>query len=446
MTILHSRSSCLNFSWAAMLAFASAVIASSACDAQLPRGRTSPANPHVASAHDWPQWRGLNRDGLSHDKDLLDKWPAGGPPVAWKAVGIGEGFSTVSVAGDRVFTMGDLDDACYVFSLDRDNGNLVWKTKIGKTGGNYKGPRCTPTVDGDRVYALGQFGDLVCCDMKNGEIVWRKSLPDDFAGKPGGWNYTESPLIDGERLICTPGGSEATMVALQKETGDVIWKAKTPDGEAAGYASPVVAEIGGVRQYVQLLSQGAAAFAADDGRLLWRYGDRRDRFAGNTANIPTPIVHGDLIFFAAGYGRGGGLVRVKKDADEFTAEERWFSSDLQNKHGGVVWVGDYLYGGRDDNSIPWCADARNGNVVWTGRSSEGNGSVSVTYADDHLYWRYQNGHVALSPASPEGYEEVSSFDIPSGSDPSWPHPVVVGGRLYLRDQDTLWCYNVSKDI
>jgi hypothetical protein len=414
----------------------------SACNAQPPVGRTTPNERSLAAGSDWPQWRGPNRDGISPDKNPLASWPDNGPPVAWKATGIGEGFSSVSVAADRVYTMGDLRDGCYLFAVDRNNGEVVWKTKVGKTGGNYKGPRSTPTVDNDRVYTLGQFGDLLCCDVKDGDTIWRKNLIDDFKGDHGSWQYTESVLVDGEKLVCTPGGSEATMIALSKQTGDVLWRGRTEGGESAAYASPVIAEIGGERQYVQLLSQGGVSFAADDGRLLWRYGTRGNRFADNTANIPTPIVRGDLVFFAAGYGRGGGMVRVTKSGSDFNAEEVWFNQKLNNKHGGIVWVGDYLYGGRDDSAVPWCADARTGDVRWEQRSQNGSGSVAVTYGDGNLYWRYQNGLVALTPVSVDGYQESSSFKIPMGSDPSWPHPVVIGGRLYLRDQDNLWCYDV----
>ncbi len=429
-----------SYSWLGLVALTAALV-SAACNGQ--ERRASVADT-VLSNGDWPQWRGPNRDGLSGETGLLKEWPEDGPPVVWKATGIGEGFSSVSVVANRVYTMGDLDDGCYLFSLNRQNGDIVWKKKVGKTGGNYKGPRCTPTVERDRVYALGQFGDLLCCEQETGEIVWHKNLVHDFKGDPGGWNYTESPLVDGERLICTPGGKEATMIALHKQTGDVLWKGKTEEGESAAYASPVIAEIGGVRQYVQLLSQGGASFAAEDGKLLWRYGDRRNRFASNTANIPTPIVHGDRVFFAAGYGRGGGMIRVTKEGGDFQVEELWFNQKLNNKHGGVIWVGDYLYGGRDDSPIAWCADSHSGDILWEKRSSnDGSGSISVTYADGNLYWRYANGVVSLVPASPDGFNETSSFKIaaPSG-EPSWPHPVVAGGQFYLRDQDTLWCYDV----
>jgi len=430
-----------------LVALAGLLAASAACDAQPPRGRTAPERAAGnRNSRDWPQWRGPNRDGVSLDTGLLKRWPDAGPPVAWKATGIGEGFSSVSVAGDQVYTMGDLADACYLFALDPSNGDINWNVKIGKTGGNYKGPRSTPTVDDDRVYALGQFGDLICADVKTGEIVWRKNFVEDFQGESGSWNYTESPLVDGAKLICTPGGREATVVALDTQTGDVLWRGRTQEGDSAAYASPVVAEMGSVRQYIQLLSEGAASFAADDGELLWRYGTRENRFASNTANIPTPIVRGDCVFFAAGYGRGGGMVRIIGQGSDFDVEELWFNQKLQNKHGGVIWVGDYLYGDSDDRGLPWCADARTGKVVWQTRDrGEGSGSAAVTYADGNLYWRYQNGVVALVPTNPDGYEETSTFKIPMGSDPSWPHPVVVDGRLYLRDQDTLWCYKVRAE-
>ncbi|MEX2141572.1 MAG: PQQ-binding-like beta-propeller repeat protein [Pirellulales bacterium] len=424
------------------LAFVVTIAFSAACDAQPPRGRTTPASVSQRNTRDWPQWRGPNRDGLSADTKLLKKWPENGPPVVWKGTGLGEGFSSVSVAGDQIYTMGDLDDACYLFAVSRDGGEVIWKAKIGRAGegGGYRGPRSTPTVNEDRVYALSHFGDLVCANAKSGEIIWRKNLEKDFQGRSGGWKYAESPLVDGEKLVCTPGGREATMVALDKRSGKVIWKGRTEEGERAGYASAVVAEIGGLRQYVQLLSQGGASFAADDGRLLWRYGNR---FEDNTANIPTPIVQGDRVFFAAGYGRGGGMVRVTKEGSKFNVEELWFERDLNNKHGGVIWVGDYLYGDRDDNGIPWCADARTGDIAWESRSQAGgSGSAAVTYADGHLYWRFQNGVVALVLPTPDGYREVSSFTIPTSGEPGWPHPVVVDGRLYLRDQETLWCYDV----
>jgi outer membrane protein assembly factor BamB len=396
-------------------------------------------------AADWPQFRGPNRTDVSDEKNLLKEWPSGGPTAVWSAIGYGEGFSSIAVVGDRIYSMGDQGDAAVLTASNRSNGKPVWSAPVGTPGGNYKGTRCTPTVDSGRVYGLGQFGDFVCCDATTGKELWRKNLEKDFGGRHGGWEYTESPLVDGDRLICTPGGNSATMVALNKLTGEVIWKGIVPGGDTAGYSSLVIAEAAGMRQYVQLMANGLVGFSAADGKLLWRYGDKGDRFGGNTANIPTPIVHGEYIFAAAGYGRGGGLIKLVGTAGGVDAQEVYFNHELQNKHGGVVLVGDYLYGDRDDGGFPWCAEWKSGRIRWKkDKRTEAGGSASVTYADGHLYFLYDNGVMTLVKASPEAYQEVGAFKIPNARPPCWSHPVVVGGKLYIRNQDTLWCYDVAQ--
>ncbi len=399
----------------------------------------------LAWAADWPQFRGPNRTDVSDEKNLLKQWPADGPPVVWNAKGYGEGFSSISVVGDRIYSMGDKGDGSFLTGCDRANGKLLWAAPVGKPGGNYKGTRCTPTVDGERVYGLGQFGDFVCCDSATGKELWRKSFQKDFGGKHGAWEFTESPLVDGDKLVCTPGGNDATMVALNKLTGEVIWKGAVPGGDTAGYSSIVISEAAGIRQYVQLMANGLVGFAAADGKLLWRYGDKNDRFGGNTANIPTPIVQGDNIFATAGYGRGGGLIKLVGTAGGINVEEVYFDHELRNRHGGVVLVGDYIYGDRDDNGFPWCAEWKTGKIRWKkDKRTEGQGSAAVTYADGHLYFQYDNGLVALVAASPDAYKEISTFKIPEARPPCWSHPVVVGGKLYIRNQDTLWCYDVTQ--
>jgi outer membrane protein assembly factor BamB len=398
----------------------------------------------VAASGDWPQFRGPKRDGVSDETGMLTEWPKDGPKLVWKATGLGEGFSTVAVAGNRVFTMGDAGGSCQVFAIDRARGTKLWATPIGKTGGSYAGPRCTPTADGERVYALGQHGDLVCLDAAKGTVRWKKNMQSDFGGRPGGWSYTESPLIDGERLICTPGGKGATMVALDKTSGKVVWKASVPGDPAAGYSSAVIAEVGGVRHYVQLTADMVIGVAAKDGKLLWQYG--KDHFGGNTANIPSPVVNGDEVFCVAGYGRGGGLVKLTAEGGKVSAKEVYFKRELNNKHGGVVRVGDYLYGDRDDSGFPYCAAWSDGSVKWPKRErTKGSGSAAITAADGYLYVRYNNGWVALVEATPDGYREKSTFKIPDSSSNSWPHPVVAGGRLYLREKDSLWVYDVKQN-
>jgi outer membrane protein assembly factor BamB len=399
----------------------------------------SPAAPAgKPKALDWPQFRGPKRDDVSVEKGLLKSWPKGGPRLLWKGTGVGQGFSSVSVAGDKVFTMGDKDGSSHVFALSRSTGKKLWDARVGRAGGNYAGTRCTPTVDGALVYALGQFGDLVCLEAATGEEVWRKNLPKDFGGSVGGWNYSESPLVDGDKLVCTPGGRAATVVALNKKTGAVLWKSGL--GDRAEYSSLVVSEACGVRQYVQLTANGMVGVSARDGRELWRY----DKLGGNTANVPTAVVRGNQAFCTAGYGKGGALLTLKRGAGGIEVEEDYYNPELRNKHGGVVAVGEYVYGDTDDAGRPWCAEWKTGKRRWVraGRG-KGAGSASLTYADGHLYVHYANGWVALVPADPKGYAEKGSFKIPNADHNSWAHPVVVGGRLYLREKDVVWCYDVK---
>jgi outer membrane protein assembly factor BamB len=357
----------------------------------------------------------------------------------WKSEDVGEGYSSVTVVGDKVFTMGDKDRAAHLFGLDRKTGKVLWETKVGNGGGNRgRGTRSTPTYDNGLVYGLGQSGDLICVEAKTGKEKWSKSLTGDFGGGEPGWNYCESVLVDGDRVVFTPGGKKATVVALNKKDGEEIWRA--PLGDSAQYSSIVISNAGGIKQYVQLTGGGVVGLSAKDGKLLWRY----KKWVGNTANVPTPIVLKDQIFASAGYGTGGALLTVSKGNDGLSVKEEYFNRELTNKHGGVVIVGDYAYGDRDESGTPWCAEWKTGKVKWRkkGRGS-GSGSASLTYADGHLYIRYQNGWVALVPADGDDYTEKGGFKIPNVRNPSWSHPVVIGGRLYLREQGTVYCYDVS---
>jgi len=391
---------------------------------------------HAAAPADWPQWRGPNRDGVSTETGLLDKWPTDGPRLAWKTSGLGAGFSSVTLAGDRIFTAGDIDDASFVIALNRADGSLVWKTKLGRTGGDPPGPRGTPSVADGLVFALGQHGDLVCVAAATGQEVWRKSLARDFGGQCGGWLYSESPLLDGDRVICTPGGRQGTLVALDRKTGALRWRCSEWT-DSAEYSSPIIGTLGGIRQYIQLTGQSVAGIAADSGKLLWR----AER-AGRTAIVPTPISSSDLIYVTSGYGVGCNLFRVSSAGTAFKVEPVYANRDMVNHHGGVIRVGKYVYGHSDSKG--WlCQELETGRVVW---SNHGVGKGAVACADGHLYLRSESGSgtVALVRATPDGYQETGRFDQPdrSGS-ASWAHPVVAGGRLYLRDQGILLCYDVK---
>jgi outer membrane protein assembly factor BamB len=406
-----------------------------------------------AHAADWPQWRGPIRDGKSPDKGLLAQWPKGGPPLEWQASGLGGGFSSVAVASFRVYTMGDLGDAQYVIALDRRDGSILWKTKVGPAWKDkYLGPRSTPTADDDRVYVLTTEGDLICLDAASGEKQWAKSLPDDFGGRmmlANGsyqWKFSESPLVDGKWVIVTPGAKDAAMVALNKITGTEIWRTALPElgengSDGAGYSSVVVSKGAGIRQYVQFIGRGVIGVDVGTGRLLWSY----NRIANDVANIATPIVHGDYVFASSGYGTGSVLLKLSREGEGVKAEEVYFlSADvMQNHHGGLILHQGYIYTGTGHNKgFPLCVEMKSGEVAWGPERNAGTDSAAIAFADGRLYFRYQNGVMVLVEATPSGYKEQGSFEIPGVEHPSWAHPVIIGGRLYLREQDNLFCYDV----
>jgi outer membrane protein assembly factor BamB len=393
-----------------------------------------------SKAFDWPQWQGPDRTTISHETGLLTTWPKDGPRLVWTAKNLGAGYSTPSVAAGRIFTMGNRGPDEYVLAYNEKTGKELWAARIGPVragGGGYPGPRCTPTVDGKVLYALGLAGDLVCLEVATGKRRWRKDLVKDFNGAPGGWGYSESPLVDGGQLICTPGGRTATLAALNKKTGSVVWKAEVPQGDGAAYSSAIAAEADGRRQYIQFLSGGVVGVAADDGKFLWRY----DHPHNGTANCSTPVFADNCVFAASGYGTGGGLARLTREGAQVRAEEVYYTRHMQNHHGGMVLVDGYLYGSNEGQLC--CLDFKTGNVQWEeGRPGKG----SIAYADGHLYYRNEGGPVTLVEANPKKYVQCGRFDQPQRSGaPAWPHPVVANGKLYLRDQDILFCYDVKRN-
>jgi outer membrane protein assembly factor BamB len=397
---------------------------------------------------DWFQWRGPNRNGISNEKGLLDAWPAEGPPVAWKAEGFGAGYSSVSISEGRLYTMGKFGDDTKLIARDASNGKPIWESLVGKGG---DGPNCTPTVDGDLVYALSFEGDLLCADSKTGKEVWRTSFPENFGGQMmSGWGYSESPLVDGDRLVVTPGAQDAMMAALNKRTGQVLWKTAMapnpgPAGkDGAGYSSIVLSRADGVKQYVQLVGRGLIGVKADNGELLWKY----NRVANGTANVPTPIVSGDFVFCSSGYDDGGSaLLRLKNTGRQMEATEVWYrrSKDLQNHHGGMIQLGDQIYLGHGHNlGFPICFDWKSGLERWRPGRGAGTGSAAIVAADGHLYFRYENGVMTLIEATPKEYRLKGKFQIGINNGKSWPHPVIYKGHLYLRDQQELICYDLRK--
>lgn len=396
------------------------------------------------SAADWPAWHGANRDNLCQETGLMKQWPENGPPLAWKTTGVGEGFGGPAIVGDRLYITGHKDGKQWVHVLDiSKKGEQVWAAEFGPirhNGSGFPGSRSTPTVDGDRLYVLGIAGDLVCMDTKDGNVVWRKDLANDFGGKAPNWGYAESPLVDGPNLICTPGGKENTMIALNKTDGSVVWHAAL--GDQADYASVVKAKIGGVDQYVNATHGGIIGVEAASGKLLWRYaGMAVPPGMRSGANIATVIVSADSVVAARAYEHGAGRADISRDGDKFEAKEAFFTKKMQNHHGGVVLVDGMLYGASNPNLLT-CIDYKTGDVKWADKSS---GKCSVLYADGMLYCRDEKGPITLVEATPDGYKQKGRFAQPDRSDKNaWPHLVIANGMMYVRDQDAILCYDVRE--
>jgi len=389
----------------------------------------SPAPPT-----DWPQWRGPDRNGLSKESGLLQQWPASGPPLVWSISSLGAGYGSLAIKDDRIFVQGSNGRQSIVYVLSRADGKGVWSKALGPAGNNDRGPgpRGTPTVDGDRVYVLTENGDLACLKTLDGTAVWQRNILKDFGGRNIEWEISESPLVDGNNVIVTPGGRGAGMVALDKLTGATVWTSKDLSDEA-GYASAVVGDVQGVRTVMALTAEAGVGVRASDGKLMWRY----RQVANRTANITTPIFSDNKVFYSSAYDAGGALLGLTAQNGEVKAQEIYFTREMQNHHGGVLLINGYLYG--FNNSILTCLEFSTGKMMWRNRSV---GKGSLTYADGHLYIESEDNVVGLADASPTGYREKGRFRIPDQGLPSWAHPVVAGGRLYIRNQRTLSEYDI----
>ena len=392
----------------------------------------------------WSQWRGPERDGVSPEIGLLQSWPQGGPKLTWHIKGLGKGMSSVSLSDGKIYTMGSRKEGQMLIAFDAATQKELWAAQVSKHGGE---PRCTPTISGGKAFAVSDDGEVVCCSAGDGKVIWRRSYKKDFGDPPKpGWQFSESPLVDGDRVIVTPGHEQHFMVALNAATGATVWTLKTKlEGsghEGAGYTGPVISNGGGVKQYVTMVGKGAIGVAASDGRLLWHY----DKVANGTAVIPTPLVWDDYVFVSSGYQTGAALLKLSRDGSGVKAEEQYFldHKTFQNHHGGMVRIGAHIYAGTGhNNGFPVCLEWKSGKVVWNRDRGPGRESAAVIAADKNLYFRYQDGTMALISASPAGYRENGVFKLPFIDGPSWPHPAIDGGKLYLRSQDVLMCYDIA---
>ena len=381
---------------------------------------------------DWPQWRGVNRDGKSTESGLLKDWPQGGPKLAWRISGAGEGYSSFSVAGGRLYTLGARGDNEYVMAFDEATGKKLWEVVHGRRFSNDRGdgPRGTPTIDGAQLYAFGAGGDLSSLDAASGKVLWKINVLERFRGSNITWGLSESPLVLRDRVVVNAGGPGASIVAVNKKDGSVLWRSQ---GDQAGYSSGILHEIGGIPQGIFFTGERALAVDTRDGRLLWSYA----RVSNRTANIATPIARGNRVFLSSDYGTGAALLELTPNGNSVNAKEVYFTNEMRNHHASSVLVGEHLYG--FSSNILTAMKFDTGEVAWRDRSV---GKGSVIFADDRLYLFSENGVVGLAEANPTGYREHGRFQLKTGSLPTWSHPVVANGKLFLRDQDTIYAYSV----
>ena len=422
-------------------------------------------------AGDWPHWNGVNRNGTADEKGLLQKWPESGPALKWRVESLGGGDSAPSIAKGKIYGMGSRDGKDIVWALSEKDGKVLWTTPVGETHTqrvpqSKEGPGCTPTVDGDRVYILCMGGNLACLNNESGKILWQRNLVKDFGGQMPMWSYRESPLVDGDKVICTPGGPKATMAALNKLSGATIWESKleeattptpapTPPagrggfgrfgaGSPAGYSSAIPVDFDGERQYVQLTAKALIGVSAKDGTVLWRYNAPANRMG---IACSSPIFQDGMVFAASAYGAGGGLAKLTREADgKISAREVYFSSKMQNHHGGMVISDGCLYGanGGNEGGALVCLDFQTSKVLWDKRGDKKVAKGSIALADGRIYYRQESGTVVLVEPSKEKYIEQGRFEQPDRTNSTaWAHPVIANGKLYIRDQGLLLCYDVQ---
>ena len=391
----------------------------------------------------WPQFHGPRRDNLSDDVGLLERWPEGGPELLWQASGTGHGFSSVAIVGGIIYTAGNIEGNTYITALDM-LGNTLWQEKNGPSyKRSYPGSRSTPTVVDGKLYHLNGDGHLVCLDAATGKRVWGLNILEEFQGRNIEWGLAESVLVDGQHVICSPGGEGISMVALDRDTGDTVWIC-TGVGDKPGYTSPIVVEYQGLRQIITLTSASAIGVHANTGELLWQY----DHPVKYDVNIVTPRYDDGHVLLFATLARGATKLKLLVDGQKCRVEEVWRTEELDNEHGGVVLVDGYLYG-HADGDHKWrhwtCLDAETGKTMYAVEGLPVKRSAALTYAEGMLYLVSDQGTVALAPTDPMGFNIVSQFDLPrSGDGPVWAHPVVCSGRLYLRHGEFLYVYDVRK--
>jgi outer membrane protein assembly factor BamB len=388
----------------------------------------------TAGAADWPQFRGPGRDGTSAETGLMKQWPKGGPAELWSCAGLGMGYSSVAVVDGVVYTCGMIRGQGYLFAID-SQGKIKYKVDYGpewNKAGNSPGTRTTPTLDGERLYLMSGQGRIACCNAADGKRIWSVDTFEKFGGKNIRWGIAESVLIDGEKAICTPGGKDATMVALNKMTGETLWTSRGLS-QLSAYCSPMLVERGGKRLVVTLVEKSLAGIDAGTGQVYWTMPHQ----VSYDIQAVSPLYKDGMVFVSNGYHHGS--VGYALSADGTSAEQKWTEKSLDIQHGGAVLVDGKVHGSSTRGR--WiCLDLATGKVAFSDKLV---GKGSVIYVDGMLYGYGENGKVGLIRIKPDGYELVSSFQVKKGSDEHWAHPAISDGRLYIRHGDVLMCYDIK---
>ena len=395
---------------------------------------------HAQPTKEWPSFHGSDRTNKSTETGLMKEWPADGPEQLWTISGLGEGYSSISVAGGLIYTAGKSDEQTYVVAFDL-NGKPVWKKPTGKAWStnlswatSYTGARGTPTYDNGRLYQLSETGRLTSFDAATGKEIWSREIAKDFDAAVPEYGYTESVLIDGDKLYVRPAGKKGFQVCLNKNTGQTIWtNIEIPGSE--GYTSMVIMETGGYRQIIGASSNCYYGVDTRTGKLLWTVHFENQR----SLNITDPIVFNDYVFITSGYGKGCMMFRLKPAGNGIVPETVWQSGLMDNHHGGVILDKGFLYGSGGKSKEWFCLDFLTGKQLW-----KSTGQGSVTYADGMIYLLDERGIMKLIRATPGKFELSGEFKVPEGGEGMyWAHPVVSGGRLYIRHADKLYAYDIK---
>jgi outer membrane protein assembly factor BamB len=394
----------------------------------------------AALGDDWPQFRGPNRDGKSAETGLLKKWPTEGPELLWVVDGLGGGFASIAIANGYVYTTGMVGkEKQGVLSAYDVDGTFKWKATYGpEWSGSHSGSRTTPTVNSDRVYVMSGNGNLVCFDARTGKQRWQVDVAKRFAGQSTNWGISESALVADDKVICTPGGADATVVALDKMTGQTVWASKGLSDNNA-HCSPIIVERGGRKLITTITAAHIVGIDAASGKVLWQYQNKLHKDKPRHVNPNTPLYHDGGIYVTSRF-IGGTMLTLRTDGQNVS--EAWTNTVLDPHHGGVVLVDEHIYGHSTKKSGWICLEWESGKAVhekkWIGKGS-------IIYADGMLYcYEEKEGTIGLVPASPEGFNVVSSFKIPHGTDEHWAHPAIANGTLYVRHGDALMAYNIKQ--